>query len=85
MKQDDKKAPASVEGLKLASIFLKTIAKTTAIVFVPTLGLFGVGLIIDLVFNIMPMGELIGTALGLIIAAVLVYRQIKWLKKGEKQ
>ena len=74
----------STPDIVVTKIMLMTLVSTTLRVFVPTLGLFGIGTVIDLNFDTMPYGMIIGTAVGIVIAAVLVYLQLRAVKKEKK-
>ena len=77
MGQDDRKTPKGVQSSNLNSIFLSVIVKTTVFMFVPTLGLFGVGAAADYFFETAPVGMLIGVLVGFIIAILLIIRLIR--------
>ncbi|MDR0956009.1 MAG: AtpZ/AtpI family protein [Candidatus Nomurabacteria bacterium] len=61
----------------VAKIMIGTLLSTTARMFVPTLGLFGVGVVVDLTARTRPIGMIVGAALGIGLAFWLVHRQWK--------
>jgi preprotein translocase subunit SecF len=81
VKKKDNSAPVGASSVSVAKIMMGTRLSTTLRVFIPTLGLFGVGALVDFNFGFMPYGMIIGTAIGIVIAAVLVYWQIRSIKR----
>ena len=62
-------------------LLLGTIGDTTWRMFVPTIGLTVLGLLIDKQFHSTPWVMSIGIVLGIILATILVRRQIKEVQK----
>lgn len=85
MGQEDVKSPKGVEDPNLNSLFLRVIVKTTIIMFVPTLGLFGIGGLVDYLFATTPAGMFIGVIVGFVIAIFLLVRLIRNQKKTAHQ
>ena len=85
MKKANNSAQVSTADIGVTKIILGTIASTTLRVFAPTLSLFAVGAVIDFNFGYKPYGMFIGTALGIVIAAVLVYLQIRSISTDSRQ
>jgi len=77
MRQDDKKTPKGVQDSNYRSLFLNAIIKTTIYMFLPPLGLFGIGVAFDYFCKTTPIGMLIGVGVGFIIAIVLLIRLIR--------
>ena len=65
-------------------LLLGTIGDTTWRMFVPTIGLTVLGLLADKQFHTTPWIMLLGIILGVILAYVLVRRQIKEVQKNDK-
>ena len=84
MKKTDDSVQSGAPDLAVTKIMLGTLASTSFRIFVPVLGLFGIGALIDFTFDFKPYGMIIGTAVGAVIAIVLVYLQIRSIKKGKK-
>lgn len=63
---------------------VSTLLSTTCRIFLPALGLFGVGAGIDFGFGTKPYGMLIGAGVGIIVAVVLVALQLRSIKKEGK-
>jgi len=69
---------SEIKGIKL-SLFAAAVSATLRVV-VPTIGLFLIGLMIDFWRLQTAFYALIGAALGFLLAAFLIYRQIKKLR-----
>lgn len=82
MGKDDIKTPKGVDGSNLNSLFLRVIVKTTIFMFLPTLGLFGVGAIVDYFCKTTPIGMLVGVVVGFIVAIFLIVGLIRKQKKS---
>ena len=61
------------------SLFTAAVSATLRMV-VPTMGLFLVGLIIDFTLQQTAFYAIVGACIGFVIAAILIYLQIKKLK-----
>lgn len=68
-----------------ARIMMRTLFSTTFRIFVPTTVLFLIGLAIDLNTPARPWGMAIGTSIGIIIAAILVFLQLKAIRQDNQQ
>jgi hypothetical protein len=79
MKQKDETAPGGANSF-FTLVFLKTILKTVVFVSLPTLSLVAVGMVVDSSLSSAPVAILAGAALGFVVAALLVRRQIKQLR-----
>jgi len=64
----------------VARLMLKTLWSTTWRIFGPVMVLFGIGLVIDLNMPTKPWGMALGAGLGIVIAVILVMRQLKTIK-----
>ena len=71
----------STQDILVAKTMATTLASTTVRVFGPVLGLFAIGAIIDFNFGLRPWGMITGTILGTVVAGILVYIQIRSIKK----
>ncbi len=76
-KQDTPSAPPRMTVILL----LGDIADTTWRMFVPTLGLAGLGLWVDKTWHTGPLWSLSGVALGVLLAALLVRAQFAKVKR----
>lgn len=65
------------------TLLMKTMAGTTWRVFLPTIGLTLLGLWLDNVINMKPWLTFGGIAIGVIVAAVLVWLQVAKIKQQE--
>ena len=83
MTQKTKMAPRSADGYSVVKIMILTLLSTTSRIFLPTLGLFGIGAAIDFSFGFKPYGMLIGVGVGSIIAVILVLSQLRSIKKEQ--
>jgi len=82
MATNTNRVPKDTGGFSAFKIIFRTIVNTSLRVFVPILVLFGVGAVIDFyVLMSKPIGMLVGTGVGTIIAGVLVYLQIRGIRK----
>ena len=68
-----------------ATLLMKTMAGTTWRVFLPTIGLTFLGLWLDNVINMKPWLTFGGIAIGVIVAAVLVWLQVAKIKRQESK
>lgn len=84
MGQKTNTVPKNADDFNANKIMIFTLLSTTCRIFLPTLGLFGIGAIIDFNFETKPYGMIVGTAVGIIISAILVALQIRSIKKGKK-
>lgn len=66
-------------------IMMRTLLSTTLRIFVPTTLLFLIGLAIDFNTPAKPWGMAVGTGIGIIIAAVLVFMQLKNIRRDTEQ
>jgi len=87
VKKTTKSEPSSSDGASKAvtRMMLRTLASTTARIFLPVTILFCIGLAIDLNSPSKPWGMAIGTGVGIIIAAVLVFLQLKDIRANAWQ
>lgn len=79
-----KKTATALEGADnfgASKVMIKTLLSTSVRIFLPTLGLFGIGAVIDFNTDTKPWGMVIGICAGIIVAAVLVFLQVKAIKK----
>jgi F0F1-type ATP synthase assembly protein I len=83
MEQNNKTASDNASD-SFSSVIRRTILWTIVYVSAPTLALLGVGVAVDAYFGTAPTAVLTGTIVGFVIAAGLVYRQIKRTRKGQK-
>jgi F0F1-type ATP synthase assembly protein I len=81
MKQDDKNASQDA-GNFFSGVFVKTILMTLAYVSLPPMILLGAGMVADDHFGTKPVLVIVGSVVGLALAAGLVAQQIKHVKKG---
>lgn len=72
---DDKKP--SVPDAAAVTLLLGTIGDTTWRMFVPTIGLTVLGLMVDKWLDTTPWVMILGIVLGILLAFVLVKRQLK--------
>lgn len=77
MPTDTKKHTSVSHGSRDALVIFATVADTTWRMFVPVLGLMLLGLWIDTVSATKPLWTLIGLGAGVVIAILLVSKQIK--------
>jgi F0F1-type ATP synthase assembly protein I len=84
MKHGKTKTSGDVNRFQFRSVLLRLIGKVTVLMFLPTLGLLGVGAVIDAVYRTAPLGMLIGVTVGFAIAILLIIRLIHQLKEGRK-
>lgn len=68
-----------------ATLLMKTMAGTTWRVFLPTISLTLLGLWLDNVINMKPWLTFGGIAIGVIVAAVLVWLQVAKIKQQESK
>lgn len=68
-----------------SKLIVLTLASTCLRIFLPSLGLFGIGALIDFNFDSKPWGMLIGVSVGMIIAVILVGLQIRSIKKEQRK
>ena len=68
-----------------ATLLMKTMMGTTWSVFLPTIGLTLLGLWLDNVINMKPWLTFGGIAIGVIVAAVLVWLQVAKIKQQESK
>ena len=68
-----------------ATLLMKTMMGTTWRVFSPTIGLTLLGLWLDNVINMKPWLTFGGIAIGVIVAAVLVWLQVAKIKQQESK
>ena len=68
-----------------ATLLMKTMVGTTWRVFLPTIGLPLLGLWLDNVINMKPWLTFGGIAIGVIVAAVLVWLQVAKIKQQESK
>ena len=68
-----------------ATLLMKTMAGTTWRVFLPTIGLTLFGLWLDNVINMKPWLTFGGIAIGVVVAAVLVWLQVAKIKQQESK
>lgn len=63
-------------------MMLKTLFSTTVRIFAPVMILFLVGLAVDLNVGTKPWGMIVGTGLGIVIAVILVMKQLKEIRQN---
>ena len=66
-------------------LLMKTMMGTTCRVFLPTIGLTLLGLWLDNVINMKPWLTFGGIAIGVIVAAVLVWLQVAKIKQQDSK
>lgn len=79
--QHDNKAPAPVPSSKTVLLLIGTLVDTTLRLFVPTLSGLLIGFFLDQHFATKPFLSLAGITLGVVIAALLIYMQVKKINK----
>ena len=65
------------------STLLLSLADTTWRMFVPSVGLLMLGRYVDTTYATKPWGMIIGTVVGVVIAGLLVKKQLQDIQKGE--
>jgi F0F1-type ATP synthase assembly protein I len=83
MKQDDKNASSNA-GNFFSGVFVRTILLTLIYVSIPPMVLLGAGMMLDAQFGTEPVLVIVGAVVGLVLAGLLVARQIKQVQKGGK-
>lgn len=78
-------APSGADNFDASKLMILTLVSTCLRIFLPSLGLFGIGVVIDFNFGSKPWGMLIGISIGMIIAAILVILQIRSIQKEPKK
>lgn len=68
-------------GLSASMLIFVTALDTTWRAFIPTLGGVFLGIGIDHLFNIAPVGTIICLALGVITSALLIAKQLRDIRK----
>ena len=76
-------APGNAGDSSNGKVIMLTLLSTTCRTFIPTLGLFGIGAVVDFNFDTKPWAMLIGVSLGMVIAGVLVFLQFRSIKKDK--
>ena len=66
----------------VARVMLRTLFSTTLRVFGPVMAGFLIGLIVDLNLATKPWGMSIGVVVGVVVAAILVVRQLVQIRKS---
>lgn len=74
----DQKVPPTKSTVVL---LLGTIGDTTWRMFIPTIGFTIIGVIIDNMLKSKPWGTIIGIVIGVALATLLVYRQLKKVQR----
>ena len=82
-KSDTVKVEADAAKKIKLSLFAAAVSATLRMV-VPTIGLFMVGLTVDLILRQTAFFAIIGAIVGFVVAAGLIYLQLKRLKAGTK-
>jgi preprotein translocase subunit SecF len=84
MKKGKTKTSGDVNRFQFRSVFLRLIVETTALMFLPSLVLFGVGMLVDFVWQTTPIGMLAGVIIGFAVSVVLVSRLIHQIQERQK-
>lgn len=84
MKEKHDTVPGSTDGFSGTKIMVLTLVSTSVRVFVPILGLFAIGAAIDFSMDYKPYGMIIGIALGIITATILVIVQLRSIDRDKK-
>jgi len=82
--QNDSDKKSTPPDTSTVVLLLGTIGDTTWRMFVPTIGLTVLGLLADKQFHSTPWIMVLGIILGIILAFVLVRRQIKEVQKNDR-
>jgi len=83
--RENNSVPGSTPSASVTKIMLRTLVSTTVRIFAPTLGLFAVGAVIDFNLGYKPYGMIIGTSVGIVIAAILILMQIRKIKQEKNK
>ena len=83
MEKGRKKHTADISK-EVVRVMLRTLLSTTLRIFIPTMVLFAIGYVIDKNCGTLPWGMIVGEALGMIIAIVLIVLQLKEIKADNK-
>lgn len=80
MNKTNDQVPGGTANIDATKIMVGTLISTSVRVFVPVLGMFGIGVVVDLWLGHKPYGMMIGTGLGIVIAMILIVLQLRSVK-----
>ncbi|MDR2524219.1 MAG: hypothetical protein LBC95_01605 [Candidatus Nomurabacteria bacterium] len=82
--EDKIKSPSRGAGADSSRLVISTLVTTNLLIFIPVLGSLGLGAALGWWLGVVNTGMLVGVGVGIVIAAILVARQIHAIRKGRK-